>query len=49
MNSEADLRLTYQKWTMAFNDKNSLAQVGFYYTAHSDVVCCAFIVGQIGL
>ena len=34
---------------MAFIDKNNLAEAGFYYTDHSDVVCCAFCVAQIGL
>ena len=32
MNSEADRRLTFGKWPMAFIDKNNLAEAGFYYT-----------------
>jgi hypothetical protein len=34
---------------VAFIDKNNLAAAGFYYTDHSDVVCCAFCVAQIDL
>jgi hypothetical protein len=49
MNTEADRRLTFEEWPVAFIDKNNLAEAGFYYTDHSDVVCCAFCVAQIGL
>ena len=47
--SEADRRLTFEKWRVAFFDKNNLAEAGFYHTDHSDVVCCAFCVAQRGL
>ena len=43
MKSEADRRLTFEKWQVAFIDKNSLAEAGFYYTNHSDVVFCVFV------
>ena len=49
MKSEADRRLTFEKWAVAFIDKENLADAGFYYTDHSDVVCCAFCVAQMGL
>jgi hypothetical protein len=49
MKSEADRRLTFEKWPVAFIDKNSLSETVIYYTDHSDVVCCAFCVAQIGL
>jgi hypothetical protein len=49
MKSEADSRLTFEKWPVSFIDKNNLAEAGFYYTDHSYVVCCAFCVAQIGL
>jgi len=49
MKSEADRRLTFEKWLVAFIDMNNLAEAGSYYTDHSDVVCCAFCVAQIGL
>ena len=49
MKSEADRRLTFEKWRVAFFDKNNLAEAGFYHTDHSDVVCCAFCVAQRGL
>jgi len=49
MKSEVDRRLTFKKWPVAFIDKNNLVEAGFYYTDHSDVVCCAFCVAQIGL
>ena len=49
MQSEADRRLTFEKWPVAFSDKNKLAETGFHYTDHSDVVCCAYCVAQIGL
>ena len=49
MESEADRRLTFEKWPVAFIDKNNLADAGFYYTDNSDVVCCAFYVAQIDL
>jgi hypothetical protein len=49
MKSEADCRLKFEKWPVAFIDKNNLAEAGFYYTDHSDVLCCAFCVAQIGL
>jgi len=42
MKSEAYRRLTFEKWPVAFIDKNNLAEAGFYYTDHSDVVCCEF-------
>ena len=48
MKIEADRSLTFEKWPVAFIDKNSLDEAGFYYTDHSDVVCCAFCVAQIG-
>ena len=34
---------------MAFLDKNNLANTGFYYTDHSDVVCCLFCVAKLGI
>jgi len=40
MKSEADRRLTFEKWAGAFIDKENLADAGFYYTDHSDVVLC---------
>jgi len=49
MKSEADRRLTFEKWAGAFIDKENLADAGFYYTDHSEVVCCAFCVAQMGL
>ena len=49
MKSEADRRLTFEKWLVAFIDKNNLAEVGFYYTDHSDVECWVYCVAQIGL
>jgi hypothetical protein len=49
MKSEADRRLTFEKWLVALVDKNNLGEAGFYYTDHSDVVCCAFCVAQIDL
>jgi hypothetical protein len=49
MKSEAERRKKKKKWPVAFIDKNNLAEAGFYYTDHSDVVCCAFCVAQIGL
>jgi len=49
MKNVADRRLTFEKWPVAFIDKNNLAEAGFYYTNHSDVGCCAFCVAQIGL
>ena len=49
MRSEADRGLTFEKCPVAYIDKNILAKAGFYYTDHSDVVCCAFCVTQIGL
>ena len=48
MKSEADRRQTFEEWPVAFIDKNNLADAWFYYTDHSDVVCCAFCVVQIG-
>ena len=48
MKIEADRRLTFEKWSVAFIDKNNLDEAGFYYIDHSDVVCCAFCVAQIG-
>jgi len=47
--SEADRRLTFEKWPVTFIDTNNVDEAGFYYTDHSDVVCCAFCVAQIGL
>ena len=49
MKNEAYRRLKFEKWPVAFIDKNNLAEAGFYYTDHSDVVCCAVCVAQIGL
>jgi len=49
MKSEADRRLTFEKWPVAFIDKNNLPEAGYCFTDHSDVVCCAFCVAQIGL
>ena len=49
MKSEADRCLTFEKWPVAFIHKNNQAEAGYYYTDHSDVVCCAFCVAQIGL
>jgi len=43
MKREADRRLTFEKWPVIFIDTNNLDEVGFYYTDHSDVVCCAFV------
>jgi len=48
MKSEADRRKTFEKWPVAFIDKNYLAAAGFYYTKLSDVVCCAFCKVQVG-
>jgi len=39
MKSEADRRLTFEKWPVAFIDNNNQAEAGFYYTDLSDVVC----------
>ena len=47
MKIEADRRLTFEKWPVAFMDKNHLAVPGFYYTDHSDVVHWAFCVAQV--
>ena len=49
MISEADRRLTFEKWSVAFIDMNNVPEAGFYFTDHSDVVCCAFCVAKIGL
>jgi len=49
MKSEAYRRLTFEKRLVVFIDKNILAEAGFYYTDHSEVVCCASCVAQIGL
>jgi len=49
MKSEADLRLTFEKWPVAFIDKIDLAEAGFYYADYSAVLCFAFCVEQIGL
>ena len=49
MKSEADCRLTFEKWPVSFIDKNNVAEAGFYFTDHGGVVCCAFCVAQIGL
>ena len=49
MKSDADCSLKFEKWPVAFIDMNNLGAAGFYYTDHSDVVCCAFCVAQIGL
>jgi len=40
MISEADCRLTFEKWPVAFNDKNNLAEAGFYYTNQLCSVLC---------
>jgi len=48
MKSEADRPKTFEKWPVAFIDKNNLAAAGFYFTNSSDVVCCAFCGAQVG-
>ena len=45
--SEADRRQTFEKWPVAFIDKNHLTAAGFYYTKQSDVVFCAFCGAQV--
>jgi len=42
-------RLTFEKKTVAFIDKNNLVAARFYYADQSDVLCCAFCVAQIVL
>jgi len=47
MKIDANCRLTFEKLQVAFIVKNNLAGARFYYTNHSDVVCCAFCLSQI--
>ena len=48
MKSEADCRQTFEKWRVAFIDKDRLAAAEFYFTNQSDMVRCAFCGVEIG-
>ena len=49
MKSEADRCLSFEKLPVAFIEKNNPVALGFYYTDHRDVVCCAFCVAHVAL